>query len=353
MRVARAVAYAALAVVLLLATARLYDGPVALVVVAGRSMEPSLRLGDVALAVKGGYRPGDVVVWCTGPFSCVVHRLIAVEDSIAITKGDANPAPDPPVPLRLVRYKVVAVIPREAVWGPLAAYLGYEAYRWFRRLRWAELSLELVALVVVGSYTAAALATPILLPHPGPESLNIAELLPRVDLVTLKPLPNGTIILAYRFKNVDDMVPVNCTVSAAGYTATCTVHRLSATRFAVSVPVAVYAHAYRAGAVTLTVNAVFELKPMGVLQAYYPVTVAWKQPVIRQEGCTVTITNPNPAPLAINVTVVQDHSSRRETARVPPQGSVELRVEGTAVVVIDYRLPGGGHARWARRLAGC
>jgi signal peptidase I len=60
--------------------------------VAGDSMRPALRVGDVAVFRKGAVvRPGDVVVLRHGAGARVLHRLVSIdEDGGLRTKGDAN-----------------------------------------------------------------------------------------------------------------------------------------------------------------------------------------------------------------------------------------------------------------------
>ncbi len=352
MRLRRLAAYTLLALVVALAAARLYGGPVALIVVAGRSMEPTMRFGDVALAVRGGFKPGDIVVWCTGPFSCVVHRLLEIRGETAITKGDANPVPDPPVPLRLVEYRVVAVIPRELVWTPIAVYLAYEAVTSFRRAP-RELSLETVAVIVVGSYVAVTFTTPILAPTPGPESLNIGELIPRIDLVAVKVLRNGTVTLDYRYKEAAISSITFCTASTASLTMPCTAE-IEGTRITVRIPTEIYRTAYMAGTTLINVRLEALLKPMGRLEAVYPIHVGWLKPALKLEGCNLTVYNPNPAPLELNVTIYMGRGSTVEKLVVGANETVNTRLpKGSWLVEVAYPKPGGKTSKWVKRVTGC
>lgn len=101
--------------------------PLALLIVGGRSMEPTYMPGDLLVAVRAGPRdvkPGDVVVWCTPSGSCTVHRLVKVNSTVIVTKGDnnaTNPAPDPPVPASWLKYRVVLHIPRLVAVATVAA----------------------------------------------------------------------------------------------------------------------------------------------------------------------------------------------------------------------------------------
>ncbi len=123
------IAYTVLAVVVLLLLGLRLGLPVALLVVGGRSMEPTYRPGDLLVAVRAGpgdVVPGDVVVWCRPGGGCTVHRLVSVNGSYIVTWGDnraTNPAPDPPVPAGWLRYRVVARVPREVVVLAVAAGL--------------------------------------------------------------------------------------------------------------------------------------------------------------------------------------------------------------------------------------
>ena len=63
------------------------------------SMEPAIYVDDLILvAQRETYGVGDVVVYQSGD-SLVVHRIIAMEDGLVTTQGDANNTPDEPVEL--------------------------------------------------------------------------------------------------------------------------------------------------------------------------------------------------------------------------------------------------------------
>ncbi|MEM4613609.1 MAG: signal peptidase I [Ignisphaera sp.] len=91
-------------------------------IVFSSSMEPSLRRGDLVFYINTGYQVGDVIVYCRTPSYCVVHRLVDVSPynrDVLITRGDANPVDDPPVPRDVVRGRVVFSIAWE-FWVPLS-----------------------------------------------------------------------------------------------------------------------------------------------------------------------------------------------------------------------------------------
>lgn len=74
-------------------------------------MEPAYTNGDSLLVrtLNGAppVRPGDVVVARRGE-RLVTHRIVELRDGMAITKGDASPRTDPPVPLGALLGRVVS-----------------------------------------------------------------------------------------------------------------------------------------------------------------------------------------------------------------------------------------------------
>ncbi|HXH88186.1 MAG TPA: signal peptidase I [Gaiellaceae bacterium] len=79
-----------------------FGGPVGYVIVSGRSMEPMLHTGDLALVVRrGSYRLGDVVAFRVpqgepGAGSVVIHRVVGgtAQDGY-VTQGDNRDGRDP------------------------------------------------------------------------------------------------------------------------------------------------------------------------------------------------------------------------------------------------------------------
>ncbi len=85
-------------------------GHIALAVVDGRSMEPTLQPGDLVVVVRKisleDVSVGDVVVYRRGG-TLIIHRVIRVEGDTLITKGDNNLLHDPPVRFQAVLGKVL------------------------------------------------------------------------------------------------------------------------------------------------------------------------------------------------------------------------------------------------------
>lgn len=80
-------------------------------VVLSGSMEPTLSVGDLIFVTEREiYEVGDVVVFQDGQ-DLVVHRIIAVQDTVVQTQGDANNAADSPIDISLVKGKVLFHLP--------------------------------------------------------------------------------------------------------------------------------------------------------------------------------------------------------------------------------------------------
>jgi signal peptidase I len=58
-------------------------------VVAGKSMEPALRSGDLIVVRPGAYAVGEVVAYRSGS-RLVVHRVVATDGGRLVLQGDAN-----------------------------------------------------------------------------------------------------------------------------------------------------------------------------------------------------------------------------------------------------------------------
>jgi hypothetical protein len=90
-------------------------------------MAPALGDGDL-LRVEAAERarPGDVVV-ARRAGVLVAHRLIRLDGAMAVTQGDACPAPDAPVPTDALLGRVVAV--RRRPWRRFLARVRARVFR--------------------------------------------------------------------------------------------------------------------------------------------------------------------------------------------------------------------------------
>ena len=80
-------------------------------VVLSGSMEPELSVYDlIAVRAAEDYAVGDVVVYQSRG-ELIVHRLVELRGDEAVTKGDANPSPDPPISTSQIKGRVVGSVP--------------------------------------------------------------------------------------------------------------------------------------------------------------------------------------------------------------------------------------------------
>ncbi|MBO5656651.1 MAG: signal peptidase I [Agathobacter sp.] len=81
-------------------------------VVLSGSMEPTLSVDDLIFIKEAeSYQVGDVVVYQSGN-TPVVHTIIAMEDGMVTTQGDANNVADEPFPVENIKGIVVGSVPR-------------------------------------------------------------------------------------------------------------------------------------------------------------------------------------------------------------------------------------------------
>ena len=283
-----------------LSFARLLGAPLALAVVAGRSMEPSYMLGDLVILVKKQPRIGDVVLWCTGYTHCVVHRLIDIQDGMAVTKGDANPVPDQPVPLSAVKYVVVARIPRIAVAAIIAPLAVYWLTNMARAAATGIEAVEAASVFAVILYIMFTLGAPVLAPIP-PQSSPIESMMPMITLKRIA-LERGSILVKYNVENTVLMDIHNCTVAGDGITGHCSPYLLPGDTVYVHVPQLFYQELFMKGVTEYKLSFTATLS-YGLLLADYTVRVPWKKPILKLNCTAIVVENMNPVPLDVNTTI--------------------------------------------------
>lgn len=72
-------------------------GCTTLTIVSGRSMEPTLRTGDLVVSRCGAATIGDVVVYATDDTQGgrIIHRIVGGDTAGWVLRGDNNPTDDP------------------------------------------------------------------------------------------------------------------------------------------------------------------------------------------------------------------------------------------------------------------
>jgi len=128
-------------------------------IVASGSMTPSINVGDIAVTVPTNpqsIKLGDIIEYLRNN-EFITHRVVAIENingaTFFITKGDANNAPDPPVPQSAVTGKVLYIIPKL---GWVSIYLKTAAETSFNFLS-KNLGIALSAMILA----IAALSFPV------------------------------------------------------------------------------------------------------------------------------------------------------------------------------------------------
>ena len=80
-------------------------------VIMSDSMQPVLSTNDLVVVTKqDSYDIDDIVVFQKEDL-LVIHRIIEIDDDMVITKGDANPSADDPVPIKEIKAKYAFRIP--------------------------------------------------------------------------------------------------------------------------------------------------------------------------------------------------------------------------------------------------
>ena len=80
--------------------------------VASGSMQPAIDVGDlIIIREQKDYEVNDIVTYTTGR-SIVTHRIVQMDGSNAVVKGDANNVADGSVPVSSIEGKMVLRIPR-------------------------------------------------------------------------------------------------------------------------------------------------------------------------------------------------------------------------------------------------
>jgi signal peptidase I len=344
-----------MAVLILLSTvvAHVAWFPVHLVVVNGGSMEPTLYTGDILLAVSAklrGFGVGDIVVWCSGPGFCVVHRVVGLEGGRVVTKGDNNPAPDPPVPRSLVKYVVVLRIPRTA-WAPaVAAVASVWALR-NRRLLVEVVRREEIEGLDVYAYAIALLALAVFI-SAVPLAVMPPQLdVPRVEYVSYDVVPgNETVRLVFSFylyRTAFTSIQ-GCRVEALGLSRDCYCE-IKARNITLSIPVEFIRQVMETTMHTILEASLNISLTQGWLEARHLVPLSFHPLVVEGKSGRLWICNKNIAPVEANITfLVYDWATNRlvkeenRAATIPPFKctSIEPPLGGRVYAQVRYILGG-------------
>lgn len=82
------------------------------IIVVSGSMEPAVEVGDLlVIREQDSYKVGDIVTYRSGG-SLITHRVIRVEGTSLLAKGDANNVEDAPVDLEQIEGRMVLRVPK-------------------------------------------------------------------------------------------------------------------------------------------------------------------------------------------------------------------------------------------------
>jgi len=274
--------------------ARFLPLPFAVFTVATSSMEPSIRVLDIAITFGKSYGIGDVVVWCSTAWYCVMHRVVNITGEFVVTKGDANPVPDPPIPRELVRGKVVLVIPRELWLPPLALLIGFIIYSYRRAL----MSVLTPALIPLAMYvTVMAIAIALVAPQTG-FSLEVPEL-----HLSRTYVEDGGVVCIAVVEYLAKGIEVEQTTDLRVFDRTVPPLHISGASIAFVVPEDIAMRVATKG-LKLNVSVEAVLTRKGVLRGSYQITLSPPKPVVRVFNGSLIIENTSCYSLLFNITWV-------------------------------------------------
>ena len=332
--------------------------PINLSIVSGYSMYPSLRPGDLILSLHKditGYGVGDVVIWCSTPSYCTIHRVVELRDSQVITKGDNNPSEDPPIPESYVKYKVVLVIP-SIVWLSTCLILtGFYVFRNKEKIVGLKKELGNLELLVFSVFVTINLALIALVPM-NYSTLESTVGRPSMSLRSVEILDPGSLILIKYNLNYLSLVSVTeCLIEVSDQLIRCVAYIPASDSVIVIVPPETYEALYenRLTSFKTLINLTLD---KGLLVGNYPLHISWNKVSILVNENQLILSNPNYIP--INVTYVKvtymSYDTESRTHRVvhveelqgftvPPRNNYSLLVESKgeyAYVMIKYLFMG-------------
>ncbi len=340
------VGWALIIVFVVLLLGRVLGLPTAVILVSGRSMEPTLFIGDMVVAIKGSFNEGDIVIWCSSLTYCVIHRVINISGNEVILKGDNNPFPDPPINKSKVMYRVIAVIPRYVWLPPVIAVSALLIYR-NRRVLLQEFEPGKMASITLALFVL--FSTVIVFITPISSSRNIIwNKVPSMWLINLALFRNGTAVINYGMENTEIFRIDDCIIRVEGFNISpikCEAVWAD-TRVYVTPPQRTLAKMYLSGinSYVLTLNITLT---KGRLLGQYRIGMQWRKLDVNINSTTLTIRNPNPIPVNVSITysvLLQNHTiitlSRNVT--VDEFGTIAVQLpEGVDVrVTVKYKFMG-------------
>jgi len=286
---------------------RVVSLPVFLFIVSGKSMLPTLHPGDVVIAIRGPFSKGDIIVWCSTPIYCVAHRVQKLGNGFVITKGDANPLEDPPIPTSMVMYKVIGKIPNYLWLTPLLSLLIYLSYKRIyaililrpkvvKKEKVLRLTTTVIALFILFN-VSALLLTPL---PAGTARYYIPK--PNVELKTITPIEYG-VLMDYNIR-FTRIVNVNkCVTYLLNETYYCTYWKIRNNTLSLRIPEEAYQYAYLKGANRLSIMVNVSLEN-GWFTGNYTIPLTWRKLEVSLNRTLIEVSNSNPIPFNVSVRIL-------------------------------------------------
>ena len=345
-RLRKALTIGLIGFVLVAIVSKLLPVPFGIFIVPTRSMVPVIHPGDMVIVYGKHARVGDIVVWCTSALYCVVHRLIEIRDGVIVTKGDANPVPDNPVPVSRLKGKVVAIVPRY-IWIPLLllVILIISAPSIVSVLEREEVSPIAIAAGVFGFYVVLAAVMPLLytsmsiamLGYVKPPLLYLAKIGfdSRDCAVTIHYVgTRGLRILSVNSVTVDH-TKVDTYVTGNN-----TLHIYLP-------PVLLSKHVEESSSPRLSITVDAVLTRLGHLKGKYSVVIPFKPLKVAKNNGKIVILNPNCYPLHVNITFLYAYSPGSPWRKASDQVIVDKVFEASppssarfVYAIVSYRAYG-------------
>lgn len=289
------ITYSILFLFTLLIIGRFFSFPMAIFIINGNSMLPTLKPGDIVFTVQSDYKEGDIVVWFYNLFQGVVHRVAGINSTYVITKGDNNPFEDPPVPKSWIKYKVILIINREIWLSVLSIILIFMAYRYLKRssikIKRKKLNFPLISLtffIILDLIFISFIVIP-------PGYSEIQQFNPNVELLDISLSSDGNNITVHYYLTNTILSNINyCTLQSYNISSntTCIIKDSNLIAY---VPKEIYSITYNLSNSTISKILLFVNISLsfGYLIGNYSIYLNWKKLEVNVKKNLIEIYNPN------------------------------------------------------------
>ncbi len=349
--------------------------PVAIMLVSGDSMKPTLNPLDLVLCVhpslRGGVSTGNIVVvilpgndWRT---TGVIHRVVKIYEvngvKYIVARGDNVKYNDPPVPLGNVKYVVIGRAPNYITIPALGLVLGfmigyyalhYPYKKWENKVLPPPGSVATVIVLAFALFNMAYIGAVYLDSTPNRFSIHIY-----ISESVIENLQNNTATISLRYKNTSIIGIKDCffTVAEEKFNATpvlvrnnsrAVIHVQFPRSFWISVWFYTSEKLSGLPSYPARINEYFFLKCTvlfddGVLKSSYPLKVIWSEPLFMQgNNGSLVIVNRNPLPLNVTLRMFDLDVSKTIMSQ-----NITLARTGNTIIEI----PEGSHGHMIRVMA--